>query len=142
MRAEARMRVTPWFIAIAWLVVAFPASAGPGALEDEGRPVTVPERPEPVQRPTRPRRQGAIGPERPERPRAEPPAPEPPPIEQLPGPMDRAAQRRFDQLRIEGIRLYEEGRYAEAADKFRAALRLKPNDPVARGWLRATERRH
>lgn len=121
MGRENAMRRIGWFV-ICWLVVAVrPVAAGPEA------PLSPPRSWRPVA-PARPL---------PGRPRV----PEPPPAEQLPGPLSRDEQRRFDALRIRGIRLYEEGRYPEAARHFRAALRLKPDDPVTRGWLRAAEER-
>lgn len=81
--------------------------------------------------------------ERPERPRHEPPArPAPPPPEMLPqGPLSREQHLRFDALRTEGIDLFHAGRYDEAAQRFRQALHLKPDDAVTRRWLRAAEAR-
>jgi hypothetical protein len=65
--------------------------------------------------------------------------PQPPPPESMPGPMSRERQRLFDGLRSDGIALYQEGRYQEAADRFRAALQIKPADTITRRWLRAAE---
>lgn len=106
-------------LVILWAVaLALPAGAGPEVLW-EARP----QRPERHAPPARPH----------------PALPAPPPMERVPGPLSRADQRLFDGLRSEGIGLYHEGRYAEAAERFRAALRLKPEDVVTHRWLRATE---
>lgn len=134
------MRATRILLAFSGLALFVLVTAGgPVALERRSAPVA--ERPAPAERPTRPRAQRSEPLERPERPRAQPPAPVPPPADRLPGPLSREEQRHFDRLRIEGIQYYEEGRYPEAAQRFREALRLKPGDPVAQGWLRATEQK-
>lgn len=119
------MRTTWWPIVLLLTFSARPAGAGPE------RPIVPPSSLRTVE---------PAPPVRPERPRALP-QPEPPPPELLPGPLSREDQRRFDRLRIQGIHLYEEGRYPEAATYFREALRLKPHDPVTQGWLRAAEDR-
>src|SRR4051812_48971297 len=97
------------------IILALPAWAGPEVIWEP-----LPERPErhapaPIeqQRPSRPM---------------------PPPAERVPGPLSREEQRRFDGLRSEGIGLYHEGRYAEAANRFRSALELKPDDVVTQRW--------
>jgi tetratricopeptide (TPR) repeat protein len=105
---------------LATLLAALPAMAGPEVIWEP-----LPERPE----------RHAPAPPQPERPAQ----PAPPPVERLPGPLTREEQRHFDGVRSEGIALYHEGRYAEAAARFREALRLKPDDTVTQRWLRATE---
>jgi hypothetical protein len=107
-------------VVIGFVVTAWPAWAGPDVIWDE-----LPARPE----------RHAPAPQR----RELPVRPQPPPAERLPGPLSRDEQRRFDGLRSEGIAYYHEGRFAEAAARFREALALKPEDEVTRRWLRATE---
>jgi tetratricopeptide (TPR) repeat protein len=108
------------YLTLLALAAAWPAVAGPEVIWEE-----LPERPErhapaPIERQA-------------------PARPMPPPAERLPGPLTREQQRLFDGLRSDGIALYHQGRYSEAADRFRAALRLKPEDAVTQRWLRATE---
>ncbi|MBC7544739.1 MAG: tetratricopeptide repeat protein [Candidatus Sericytochromatia bacterium] len=107
--------------AISLIVPRSGRAGGPAATEPE-----LPSRPERHAPPTQ------IEPGRPAR-------PQPPPPEAMPGPMSRDQQRLFDGLRSEGIGLYRQGRYRESAERFRNALRIKPNDTVTQRWLRAAE---
>ena len=125
MQVTSRLGQPIWVgLLLVSLLPIWPALAGPAA-EEPALP-SRPERHAPMARPE------SRLPQPPEQ-------PHPPPPESMPGPLSRDQQRLFDGLRSEGIDLYHEGRYGEAADRFRQALRLKPNDTVTQRWLKAAE---